>query len=142
MPDGNGAVTARIVEKIADIPAAVWDALAGPDNPFVSHAFLNALEETGCATNRAGWLPHHLVIEETDGRILAVAPLYLKSHSQGEYVFDHGWAHAWERAGGQYYPKMQVSAPFSPVGGPRLLAGDAPDSDDSRLALLRALETV
>lgn len=142
MPDGNGAVTARVVENIADIPAAVWDSLAGPDNPFVSHAFLSALEETGCATNRAGWLPHHLVVEETDGRILAVAPVYLKSHSQGEYVFDHGWAHAWERAGGQYYPKMQVSAPFSPVGGPRLLAGDAADSDDSRLTLLRALETV
>ncbi len=142
MPDGNGAVTARVVDKIADIPAETWDTLAGPDNPFVSHAFLNALEETGCASNRAGWLPHHLVVEDVNGRMIAAAPLYLKSHSQGEYVFDHGWAHAWERAGGHYYPKMQVSAPFSPVTGPRLLAGDAPDADDARLTLLRALETV
>ncbi len=142
MPDGNGAVTARVVDKIADIPAASWDSLAGPDNPFVSHAFLNALEETGCASQGAGWLPHHLVVEDTNGEMIAAAPLYLKSHSQGEYVFDHGWAHAWERAGGHYYPKMQVSAPFSPVTGPRLLAGDAPDADDARLTLLRALETV
>ncbi|MFB3102980.1 MAG: peptidogalycan biosysnthesis protein, partial [Alphaproteobacteria bacterium] len=107
MPDGNGAVIARVVENIADIPAPIWDSLAGPDNPFVSHAFLNALEETGCATHRTGWLPHHLVVEDENGRMIAAAPLYLKSHSQGEYVFDHGWAHAWERAGGQYYPKMQ-----------------------------------
>jgi len=142
MPDGNGAVTARIVDGIASIPAPVWDSLAGGDNPFVSYDFLLALEETGCASNRAGWLPHHLVVEDTAGTIVAVAPLYLKSHSQGEYVFDHGWAHAWERAGGSYYPKMQVSAPFSPVTGPRLLVGDAPDADDMRLRLLRALEMV
>ena len=82
------------------------------------------------------------MVEENDGTIVAAAPMYLKSHSQGEYVFDHGWAHAWERAGGRYYPKMQVAAPFSPVSGPRLLAGHGPDSDDARLTLLRAMETV
>ena len=74
MPDGNGAVTARVIDKIADIPAATWDSLAGPDNPFVSYAFLNALEETGCATQRAGWLPHHLVVEDENSRIIAAAP--------------------------------------------------------------------
>ena len=142
MPDGDTALSARIVEHIANIPANTWEKLAGDGNPFVSHQFLHALEETGCATNEAGWLPQHLVVEETDGTIIAAAPMYLKSHSQGEYVFDHGWANAWERAGGRYYPKMQVAAPFSPVSGPRLLAGAGPDSDDARLTLLRALETV
>jgi len=142
MPDGDTALSARIVENIADIPADTWEKLAGDDNPFVSHQFLHALEETGCAKNEAGWLPQHIVVEETNGDIVAAAPMYLKSHSQGEYVFDHGWAHAWERAGGRYYPKMQVAAPFSPVTGPRLLAGTGPDSDDARLTLLRALETV
>jgi uncharacterized protein len=142
MPDGDTELSARIVEHIADIPADTWEKLAGDDNPFVSHQFLHALEETGCATNEAGWLPQHIVVEEANGNIVAAAPMYLKSHSQGEYVFDHGWAHAWERAGGRYYPKMQVAAPFSPVTGPRLLAGTGPDSDDARLTLLRALETV
>ncbi|MDE0779421.1 MAG: GNAT family N-acetyltransferase [Alphaproteobacteria bacterium] len=142
MPDGDTVLSARIVENIANIPADVWETLAGDGNPFVSHQFLHALEETGCATNEAGWLPQHIVVEETDGTIVAAAPMYLKSHSQGEYVFDHGWANAWERAGGRYYPKMQVAAPFSPVSGPRLLAGSGPDSDVARLTLLRALETV
>jgi len=142
MPDGDTALSARIVENIADISADTWGKLGGDDNPFVSHQFLHALEETGCATNEAGWLPQHIVVEESDGTIVAAAPMYLKSHSQGEYVFDHGWAHAWERAGGRYYPKMQVAAPFSPVSGPRLLAGHGPDSDDARLTLLRAMETV
>src|SRR3546814_5341836 len=142
MPDGESRVTARIVESIADVPAGVWDSLAGGANPFVSHAFLHALEETGCTSNRAGWLPHHLIVEEADGTVIAAAPLYLKSHSQGEYVFDHGWAHAWERAGGRYYPKMQVAAPFSPVAGRRLLVGNDTGADDNQRPLLRALETV
>ena len=142
MPDGVTALSARVVENVANIPASTWETLSGIDNPFISYPFLLALEETGCATNEAGWLPHHLVVEEANGEIVAIAPLYLKSHSQGEFVFDHGWAHAWERAGGRYYPKMQVAAPFSPVTGPRLLAGNGPNSDDARLTLLRALETV
>src|SRR3546814_17855871 len=108
MPDGESRVTALIVESTADVPAGGWDSLACGANPFVSHAFLHALEETGCTSNRAGWLPHHLIVEEADGTAIAAAPLYLKSHSQGEYVFDHGWAHAWERAGGRYSPTMSV----------------------------------
>lgn len=142
MPVGDTELSTRIVEHIADIPADTWEKLAGDDNPFVSHQFLQALEETGCATDEAGWLPQHIVVEEASGKVVAAAPMYLKSHSQGEFMFDHGWAHAWERAGGRYYPKMQVAAPFSPVTGPRLLAGTGPESDDARLTLLRALETV
>ena len=106
---------------IADIPAADWDACAGGGNPFVSHAFLLALEESGSATARSGWLPQHAALRDGCGRLVACAPCYAKSHSQGEYVFDYGWADAFERAGGEYYPKLQVCAPFSPVPGPRLL---------------------
>jgi predicted N-acyltransferase len=120
MPDGD-AYTIRVVDRIADIPAAAWDACAGPDNPFLSHAFLAALEESGSATAKTGWLPQHLALEEAGGRLLGVAPLYLKGHSYGEYVFDHGWADAYERAGGRYYPKLQCAVPFTPVTGPRLL---------------------
>lgn len=108
--------------RIADIPAADWDGCAGGDNPFVSHAFLAALEESGSAAARTGWLPQHAVLRDAAGAIVAVAPLYLKAHSWGEYVFDHGWAEAFERAGGRYYPKLQCAVPFSPVPGPRLLA--------------------
>jgi predicted N-acyltransferase len=114
-------LTLTLHPSIAEIPAAEWDACAGDHNPFVSHAFLAALEESGSATARTGWLPQHLALRGAGGRLLACAPCYAKSHSQGEYVFDHGWAHAFERAGGTYYPKLQVCAPFSPVPGPRLL---------------------
>ena len=93
-------------------------------NPFVGHAFLSALERSGSVGNRAGWQPLPIVIDGADGRPAAVAPAYAKSHSQGEYVFDHAWADAWERAGGRYYPKLQVAAPFTPVPGPRLLLRD------------------
>jgi predicted N-acyltransferase len=127
MPDGGGPACVRIVEALAEVPAAAWDACAGRHNPFVSHAFLEALEASGSATERTGWLPQHVLVEDTDGRLLAAAPLYLKSHSQGEYVFDHGWAQAYERAGGRYYPKLLSAVPFTPVTGPRLLVrGDAP----------------
>ncbi|HCP01088.1 MAG: GNAT family N-acetyltransferase [Alphaproteobacteria bacterium] len=142
MDDDETAFSARVVENIATIPPDTWARLAGDSNPFVSYPFLLALEETSCASNEAGWLARHLVVEESSGDIIAAAPAYLKSHSQGEYVFDHAWASAWERAGGRYYPKMQVAAPFSPVSGPRLLAGNGPVSKESRLVLLRALETV
>jgi predicted N-acyltransferase len=120
MPDGD-AYTIRIIDRIAAIPASSWDACAGPDNPFLSHAFLDALEESGSATAETGWLPQHLALEDACGRLLGVAPLYLKGHSYGEYVFDHGWADAYERAGGRYYPKLQCAVPFTPVTGPRLL---------------------
>src|SRR5579883_2716376 len=127
MPDGREPASIRLVERIADVPAASWDACAGGDNPTVSHAFLHALEESGSATAEAGWLPQHLLMEDGAGRLIAAAPLYLKSHSYGEYVFDHGWADAYERAGGRYYPKLQVAVPFTPVPGPRLLVrADAP----------------
>jgi uncharacterized protein len=121
MPDGGGAFTIRVIDRIAAIPAAAWDACAGPDNPFLSHAFLDALEESGSATAETGWLPQHLALEDEAGRLIAAAPLYLKGHSYGEYVFDHGWAAAYERAGGEYYPKLLSAVPFTPVTGPRLL---------------------
>jgi predicted N-acyltransferase len=121
MPDGREPVSIQVISRIAELPAAEWDACAGQDNPFVSHAFLAALEESGSATAETGWLPQHLAIADERGRLLGCAPLYLKSHSYGEYVFDWGWADAYERAGGRYYPKLQSAVPFTPVTGPRLL---------------------
>lgn len=111
----------RRVGEVARVPAGEWDACAGADDPFVSHAFLRAVEESGSATPRSGWVPCHLVLQTGEGRIVGVAPLYAKTHSFGEYVFDWGWADAWERAGGRYYPKLQCAVPFTPVPGPRLL---------------------
>ena len=115
-------LTAHIGTGIAKLPPDQWNACAGADNPFVSHAFLSILEESGSATARAGWQPVPLLVDGADGRLAGCAPAYAKSHSQGEYVFDHGWADAWTRAGGRYYPKLQIAVPFSPVPGPRLLA--------------------
>ena len=117
-------LTLSLHKSIADIPPEDWLACAGADNPFVSHAFLAAVEESGSANARTGWLPQHAVLRDEAGRVMACAPMYAKSHSYGEYVFDHGWAHALERAGGRYYPKLQVASPFSPVPGPRLLVRD------------------
>jgi predicted N-acyltransferase len=134
-------LTATAVSEIAAADPAEWDACAGPDNPFVSFAFLSALEESGSVTARTGWLPQHVLLKDGTGRLLATAPLYLKSHSYGEYVFDHGWADAYERAGGQYYPKLQGCVPFTPVPGPRLLVRpDAPEG--TRAALIAALVAV
>lgn len=121
MPDGSAILTLTLHSKIAEIGAADWDACAGADNPFVSHAFLSALEDSGSANSRTGWLPQHAALRNVDGTLVAVAPIYAKSHSYGEYVFDHGWANALERVGISYYPKLQVAVPFSPVPGPRLL---------------------
>ncbi len=121
MPDGSATLTLTLHPRIAEISAADWDACAGGGNPFVSHAFLSALEDSGSANARTGWLPQHAVLRTEAGHVVAIAPMYAKSHSYGEYVFDHGWANALERAGGRYYPKLQVSVPFSPVPGPRLL---------------------
>jgi predicted N-acyltransferase len=114
-------VTARILTGAAELSAADWDACAGKDNPFTTHAFIRALEESGSATAKTGWAPRHLVIDGSDGRAAAILPSYLKSHSMGEYVFDHAWAHAYERLGGSYYPKCQITVPFTPASGPRLL---------------------
>jgi predicted N-acyltransferase len=138
----------RIVSKIADIPAQAWDACANPApaasqdtpyNPFISHAFLLALEASASATARAGWQPQHLVAESSDGAIAGVVPCYLKSHSRGEYVFDGGWAEAYERAGGSYYPKLQVSVPFTPATGRRLLVARGPEADSVRGGLAAGL---
>ena len=132
------AVTARLVEGVSLIPADQWDACAGDGNPFVGHAFLAALEASGSVGGRSGWRPLPVVVDGPDGCPAAIAPAYLKSHSQGEYVFDHGWADAWARAGGSYYPKLQVAAPFSPVPGPRLLLRD-PAAGPPLIAALEAV---
>lgn len=116
--------TAKIMPSVGAIPQAAWDAIAGDANPFVSHAFLSAMEDSGSVGPGTGWQAAPLVIEGQDGQLLAAMPSYLKGHSQGEYVFDHGWADAWHRAGGDYYPKLQIAAPFTPATGPRLLLAD------------------
>ncbi len=118
---------ARIHQGVSAIAAADWDRMAGTDNPFVSHAFLSLLEHSRSVGGRSGWSPLPIVIEDAAGHPLAALPAYLKTHSQGEYVFDHAWADAWQRAGGAYYPKLQISVPFTPATGPRLLLGDRPD---------------
>jgi predicted N-acyltransferase len=117
-------VVARIAPGIGTIPAEDWDACAGADNPFVSHAFLSALEDSGSAVSRAGWQPVPIVIDGADGKPAGILPAYAKSHSQGEYVFDHAWADAWQHSGGAYYPKLQIAVPFTPAPGPRLLLRD------------------
>ncbi len=144
----------RIASSLAEIPAAIWDACAGappstelstrgqPPNPFVSHAFLSSLEQSKSVGARTGWQPQHLIAETAAGEVLGVAPCYAKSHSKGEYVFDHGWADAFERAGGDYYPKLQVAVPFTPVTGPRLLARPGPLAESVRGALGDALAQV
>lgn len=129
---------ARFHPAIAELPAASWDALRGSDNPFVSHAFLHALERTGCIRPDWGWQAHHLGLYE-DGQLVAAAPLYLKGNSHGEFVFDWSWASAWERAGGEYYPKLLNAVPYSPVPGPRLLAGQGSRAYDLRRALVDAM---
>jgi predicted N-acyltransferase len=119
MADRESEVLARLASGVAAVDAGRWDAL-GERDPFLSHAFLSSLEDSGSVGPGSGWSPAPILIEEDD-RLLAAAPAYLKSHSQGEYVFDNGWAEAWQGAGGQYYPKLQIAVPFTPVPGPRLL---------------------
>jgi len=117
-------VLARLAPGVASFPAGDWDRCAGTEDPFVSHAFLSALEDSESATGATGWQPLPIAIDGTDSRPAALMPAYVKSHSLGEYVFDHGWADAYERAGGAYYPKLQIAVPFTPVPGRRLLARD------------------
>jgi predicted N-acyltransferase len=116
-------IEARVLTAVGDAPAAEWDALTS-GNPFLSHAFLTALEDSGSVGPGTGWSPAPIVIHDAAGRIAAALPAYLKAHSQGEYVFDHAWADAWHRAGGNYYPKLQIAVPFTPATGPRLLLAD------------------
>ena len=118
------AARARILPRAADMPAAQWDACAGHNNPFTCHAFFAALEASGSAVSRTGWQAAHIVVDDAAGVPAGIMPAYLKSHSQGEYVFDQGWADAFERVGGRYYPKLQASVPFTPATGPRLLLRD------------------
>jgi len=114
----------RILDSLAGVDPSQWDALVGDGNPFVSHAFLHGMEEHGCLREDYGWQPHHLALYE-DERLVGAVPAYLKGNSHGEFVFDFAWAHAYERAGGDYYPKLLAAAPYSPVPGPRLLATSA-----------------
>ena len=151
------AYTIRIAKALADVDAAAWDACANPRdvandpadeaqkerfNPFMSHAFLNACETSGSATARTGWSPLHVLVEDDAGALVACAPCYMKTHSMGEYVFDYAWADAYERAGGRYYPKMQVSAPFTPAQGRRLLVRPGEGADNARAALIAGLKAV
>ena len=141
-PDA-GTWRARVVGRIAAVDESAWDACArqasATANPFLRHRFLRTLEESGCVAARTGWTPHHVVIEDASGRLIGAAPAYQKTHSQGEYVFDHGWAEAYEQAGGHYYPKLLVAVPFTPVPGPRLLTHPDQDAGAVRAALLQAL---
>src|SRR5437762_6695279 len=156
-------LTLRAVNSIGEVAAEAWDACANPAapaanngklcpppahvaksdltdryNPFISHDFLSALEVSQSVRARAGWQPMHLIAEEARGEVIGAVPCYAKSHSRGEYVFDHGWAEAYERAGGSYYPKLQAAVPFTPVTGPRLLVRpDAPpDTVETLIAAL------
>jgi hypothetical protein len=130
----------KVHRRIAEIGRETWDACAGnaayAGNPFIRFDFLDALEQANCAVERTGWGPQHLAIEDETGRVGAVMPLYLKSHSQGEYIFDHAWADAYERAGGRYYPKLLSAAPFTPAAGPRLLVRPDIDEEEGRRLLL------
>ena len=139
MPDGGEPVKIKVLNDIREVEAEAWDACAGPDNPFVSHGFLRVLEQSGSVSGRTGWLPQHLAIEDDDGRLIGAVPCYLKSHSYGEYVFDWGWADAFERAGGEYYPKLQISVPFTPVSGPRLMVRPGAAVEQTRLMLAAGL---
>lgn len=130
----------KTVTDIHEIGQAQWDKCAGSDNPFVSFAFLSAMEDSGSTRAENGWQPFHLVLNDDDGKAVGLVPLYVKAHSYGEYVFDWAWAEAYERAGGQYYPKLQSAIPFSPVPGQRLLvANDHPDPDSVRRMLIEGL---
>src|SRR3984893_11211273 len=151
----SSEITLEAVPSVSNIKAEDWDACANPlvlatvagdscvnskpvYNPFVSHAFFSALEASGSATARTGWGPRHL-IAKLGGTVAGIVPCYLKAHSQGEYVFDRGWADAYERAGGRYYPKLQASVPFTPAAGPRLLIRNGVDQERIAEALASGL---
>jgi predicted N-acyltransferase len=162
--DGAGQAAGELrivaVNTISEAKAADWDACANPAanraragaeaaapapdqespyNPFLSHAFLSALEASKSVGGHSGWLVQHLLVHGADGALLAAAPCYLKSHSRGEYVFDHGWAEAYAHAGGNYYPKLQVAVPFTPATGRRLLVRPGANADEVRKSLAAGL---
>jgi predicted N-acyltransferase len=163
------ALKVRVVPSLAEVDPAAWDRCANPYpaafesksqpdeslrqpdeslsqkerfNPFITHAFLNCCEASGSATKRTGWGGAHVLVEDDAGQLLACAPTYVKTHSQGEYVFDHGWADAYERAGGSYYPKLQVCVPFTPAPGRRLLVAAGPREAEARDTLVAGLRAV
>ncbi|MGQ4272977.1 GNAT family N-acetyltransferase [Terrihabitans sp. B22-R8] len=156
IPPGRAALRVNLLPSIASIEAAAWNACANPGqfpsgaeaslapayDPFISHEFLSALEDSGSVGRHTGWTPAHLAVEDDTGVLLGVAPVYAKGHSQGEYVFDHVFADALERAGGNYYPKLQLSVPFTPATGRRLLVRPGPHHDQARLALLQGLASL
>jgi predicted N-acyltransferase len=132
--ESASSLVARTAAGVSSIDPAQWDACAGDGDPFLSHAFLAALEESGSVGPGTGWQASPILIDDAQGAPLGILPAYFKGHSQGEYVFDHGWADAWERAGGRYYPKLQIAVPFTPVTGKRLLLReDAPPAIASGL---------
>ncbi|NKB54105.1 MAG: GNAT family N-acetyltransferase [Rhizobiaceae bacterium] len=146
--DEQKSITIKLASSAEDVSKEDWDRLANPAadpsaefdyNPFLSHAFYTAVENSGSACRHTGWLPQHLVMEQ-GGEVTGIIPCYLKNHSQGEYVFDHGWADAFERAGGAYYPKLQATVPFTPASGRRLLVGNGPDAAKRRLLLAGGLQ--
>jgi predicted N-acyltransferase len=130
---------AEIAARLDEIPAAEWDALDTAGNPFLSHAFLAALESCGCVGGDSGWMPHHLLLRDEAGRLVGAVPRYVKSHSWGEFVFDWSWAQAYAQAGLDYYPKQLAAIPFTPVTGPRLLVRQGPDAKAIRHSLAEAL---
>jgi hypothetical protein len=164
----SSPLSLRTIRSLSEIDASAWDACANPENPagalrarpdskheddeslsqkeafnpFISHRFLSALETSGSVAPRAGWGPIHLLVENAEGQLLAAAPAYLKSHSMGEYVFDHAWADAFERAGGDYYPKLQVAVPFTPASGRRLLVAQTERAEEARTTLIAGLEAL
>ena len=139
MPDGRDARAVQVLPSISEVTAAEWNACNSHGNPFIGHAFLSALEDSGSVGSEAGWMPQHLAVRDDAGLLAAVSPLYLKSHSYGEYVFDWGWAEAYERAGGRYYPKLQGAVPFTPVTGARLMARPGPEAVSYRRTLAAAM---
>jgi len=139
MADGGEPFRIRLVGSVGEVAAAAWDACASADNPVLGHGFLAALEASGSVGGDTGWLPRPLLVEDAAGELLAAAPLYVKAHSYGEYVFDQGWAQAFERAGGRYYPKLQLAVPFTPVPGPRLLVRPGADAAQVRALLVEGL---
>jgi uncharacterized protein len=145
-PPNEPSFEINVYPRLSEIDRAVWDGLANPSgqpyDPFLSWDFLQALEEAGCATPGTGWSGRHLVCKDPSGQIVGVVPAWLKSHSQGEYIFDHAFADAWHRAGGRWYPKLLSSVPFTPVPGRRLLVGDGPNSDAARAVLLSGLTQI
>lgn len=134
----EGGMKTRVVRRLAEVDAAAWNALTGGAYPFLRHEFLSALEECGCLGQRVGWMPRHLLFEDGAGRLVAACPMYLKSNSFGEFVFDWAWANAYERSGLDYYPKLVVAAPFTPATGPRLLIAPEYRSEALAAAIMEA----